>query len=92
MVTAILQNQSPILPVSAYLDGQYGLRDIYLGVPCRLDSNGITSVVELSLTDDEQQALQASATSVRQTLKKHCCYLLAKQVAGENEDTQSLVV
>ena len=70
MVAAILQNQSTILPVSAYLDGQYGLRDIYLGVPCRLDNNGIASVVELSLTDAEQRALQASATSVKQTLEK----------------------
>lgn len=70
MVAAILQNQSAILPVSAYLDGQYGLQDIYLGVPCRLDSNGAASVVELSLTADEQAALEASAQSVRHTLEK----------------------
>ncbi|MEM9264651.1 MAG: malate dehydrogenase [Cyanobacteria bacterium P01_F01_bin.13] len=70
MVSAILQNQSAILPVSAYLDGQYGLRDIYLGVPCRLDSNGAASIVELALTADEQEVLAASAKSVRQTLDK----------------------
>ncbi len=70
MVAAILQNQSAILPVSTYLDGQYGLKDIYLGVPCRLNSKGVASVVELSLTADEQNALQASAKSVRQTLQK----------------------
>lgn len=68
MVAAILQNQSAILPVSAYLNGQYGLKDIYLGVPCHLDSSGVASVVELSLAADELQALQASAQSVRKTL------------------------
>lgn len=70
MVVAILRNQSAILPVSAYLNGQYGLKDIYLGVPCRLDSNGVAAVVELSLATDEQADLEASAQSVRQTLEK----------------------
>lgn len=70
MVSAILQNQSAILPVSAYLDGQYGLNDIYLGVPCRLDSNGAAAIVELTLTAHEQDALAESAKSVRQTLDK----------------------
>lgn len=70
MVAAILQNQSSILPVSAYLDGQYGLRDIYLGVPCRLNSKGVASVVELSITASEKGALQTSAESVRKTLNK----------------------
>lgn len=70
MVAAILRNQSAILPVSTYLDGPYGLKDIYLGVPCHLDSSGVASVVELSLTNDEQTALAASAQSVRQTLEK----------------------
>ncbi|MEL6937149.1 MAG: malate dehydrogenase [Cyanobacteria bacterium J06607_17] len=70
MVAAILQDQSAILPVSAYLDGQYGLEDIYLGVPCNLDSSGVASVVELSLTKDEKAALETSARSVRQTLHR----------------------
>ncbi|MGD1852914.1 MAG: malate dehydrogenase [Leptolyngbyaceae cyanobacterium] len=70
MVAAILKNQSAILPVSAYLEGQYGLKDIYLGVPCRLDRNGAASIVELALTPKEQEALAASAKSVRQTLDK----------------------
>ena len=70
MVAAILQNRSAVLPVSTYLDGQYGLKDIYLGVPCRLNSNGAASIIELALTADEQKALAASAKSVRQTLDK----------------------
>ena len=70
MVAAILQNQSAILPVSSYLDGQYGLKDIYLGVPCRLDSSGVAAVMELPLTADEQAGLEASAQSVRKTLEK----------------------
>ncbi|MEM7066620.1 MAG: malate dehydrogenase [Cyanobacteria bacterium P01_B01_bin.77] len=70
MVAAIVQNQSAILPVSAYLESQYGLNDIYLGVPCRLNSNGVADVVELSLTQDEQMALAASAQAVKKTLQR----------------------
>lgn len=70
MVAAILQNQSAILPVSAYLEGQYGLNDIYLGVPCHLNINGVGSIVELPLSGKEQTALEVSAQSVRQNLEK----------------------
>ena len=77
MVAAILQNQSAILPASAHLDGQYGLKDIYLGVPCRLNNSGIASIVELSLTEAEQKALEASAQSVRKTLDNALPLLVA---------------
>lgn len=70
MVEAILYNQSRILPVAAYLDGQYGLRDLFLGVPCRIGRRGIEQVLELPLTVEQQQALQASAQSVRQTIDR----------------------
>jgi len=69
MVESILLNQSRILPVAAYLDGQYGLKDLYLGVPCRLDKKGVSSILELSLTAQEQEALYRSAASVKATLQ-----------------------
>jgi malate dehydrogenase len=69
MVEAILRDQSRLLPTAAYIDGQYGLHDIYLGVPCRLGCRGVESILEVRLTDAEQQALHTSAESVRQNVK-----------------------
>ena len=68
MVEALLQNQSSLLPTAAYLQGEYGLEDIYLGVPCRLDRQGVGSILELELTATEQAAFHASAASVRQSI------------------------
>lgn len=68
MVEAILHDQSRILPLSAYLTGQYGLYDLFLGVPGRLGRHGLEAILELPLTPEEQSALQASAAAVRQTL------------------------
>ncbi|MEB3294793.1 MAG: malate dehydrogenase [Synechococcales bacterium] len=68
MVETLLYNQSRLLPAAAYLDGQYGLKDIFIGVPCRLGCRGVESVLELNLTDAELQALHQSANSVRDTL------------------------
>ncbi|NJP08676.1 MAG: malate dehydrogenase [Leptolyngbyaceae cyanobacterium RU_5_1] len=68
MVESIIYNQPRILPVAAYLDGEYGLNDIFIGVPCRLGCQGIESVLELDLTEPEQAELHTSAESVRQNL------------------------
>lgn len=65
MVESILLNQSRLLPIAAYLQGEYGLNDIVIGVPCRLGCGGIESVLELNLTDEEKAALRVSAQSVR---------------------------
>ncbi|MDZ7962195.1 MAG: malate dehydrogenase [Aulosira sp. DedQUE10] len=65
MVESILLNQSRLLPVAAYLQGEYGLEDIVIGVPCRLSCGGIESVLELNLTDEEKAALRVSAQAVR---------------------------
>jgi len=70
MVEAILFNQARLLPVTAYLQGEYGLNDVFIGVPCRLSCRGIESIVELDLTDGERAALQASAASVRQNVNR----------------------
>ena len=68
MVAAILGNQRRILPLAAHLTGQYGLDDLYLGVPCRLGQGGIEEILELSLSAEEQAALVRSAASVKAQL------------------------
>lgn len=68
MVEAILMNRHRILPAAAYLTGQYGLNDVYIGVPCRVGQAGIESVLELSLTPHQQNALQKSAASIKANL------------------------
>lgn len=68
MVDAVLHDRSKLLPVAAYLEGQYGIRDVFLGVPVTLNRSGIGRVWELQLTDDERAALQASARSVRESI------------------------
>ncbi|MDM7916715.1 MAG: malate dehydrogenase [Candidatus Eisenbacteria bacterium] len=70
MVDAILKNRSRILPVAAYLDGQYGMRDLYLGVPARLGAGGVEQIVELDLTDEELAALRASGAAVTSSIRE----------------------
>ncbi|WP_323704844.1 malate dehydrogenase [Mammaliicoccus sp. Dog046] len=65
MTEAILKNQKRVLPSIAYLDGEYGYEDIYLGVPTVLGENGIEKIIELDLTTDEKQLLDESAESVK---------------------------
>lgn len=69
MIESILHNQSRLLPAAAYLKGEYGLQDIFLGVPCRLGCRGVESILEVKLTQEEQKALHTSAQSVRQNVK-----------------------
>ncbi|MEM7773537.1 MAG: malate dehydrogenase, partial [Cyanobacteria bacterium P01_A01_bin.37] len=66
MVEAILHNESRLLPVASYLQGEYGLNDVYIGVPSRLNCVGVEHVQELQLTDQERQALHQSANVVRE--------------------------
>lgn len=70
MVESILYNQPRLLPIAAYLQGEYGLTDVFIGVPCRLSCRGIESVLELKLTEAEQSALHASAQAVRENLDR----------------------
>ena len=69
MVEAILLDQKKIVPVCAWLTGEYGLKDLYLGVPVVLGRNGIEKVVELNLDEKEKADLYTSAESVRKVLK-----------------------
>ena len=70
MVESILCNQSRLLPIASYLQGEYGLNDVFIGVPTRLGATGVESIVELSLTEQELQALQQSAQAVRQNIDR----------------------
>ncbi len=65
MTEAILKDQKRVLPTIAYLEGEYGMDGIYLGVPTVLGADGIEKIIELELTDDEKMGLQKSADSVR---------------------------
>ncbi len=65
MVQSILRDERQVLPCSAHLSGQYGLEDIYLGVPAVLGRKGVEDIVELALTKSQLQALKTSAEEVR---------------------------
>jgi len=66
MVEAILKDKKKILPCAAYLEGEYGINGLYVGVPCKLGSAGIEQIVEIKLTPDENAALQKSAAAVKE--------------------------
>jgi malate dehydrogenase len=68
MVEAVIKDERRLFPASAYLRGEYGFRDIYLGVPVVMGRNGVERIVELSLLDGERKALEASAEAVRKGL------------------------
>lgn len=69
MAEAILKDQKRILPSIAYLDGEYGYNDLYLGVPTVLGSEGVEKIFELELLADEKQALDESADAVKEVMK-----------------------
>lgn len=68
MVEAIVRDQKRIFPVCAWLQGEYGLKNIYLGVPVKLGKNGIEQIIELQLNDDEQKLLSESAKAVKEVM------------------------
>lgn len=68
MAEAILKDQRRVLPSIAYLEGEYGYKDIYLGVPTILGGSGIEDIIELDLTEEEKTALDKSAESVKNVL------------------------
>ncbi|MFZ2097838.1 MAG: malate dehydrogenase [Anaerolineales bacterium] len=67
MVEAILKDKHLIVPASAYMSGEYGLKDIFFGVPVQLGHKGIEKVIVYDLSDDERQAINRSAEAVQQT-------------------------
>jgi malate dehydrogenase len=69
MVEAIVDNQNRIFPACAYLNGEYGINDMYLGVPVKLGMNGVEEIIEIQLNDDEKALLNTSANSVKQVMQ-----------------------
>ena len=69
MVDSILLDRKKILPCAAYLQGEYGIRDLFVGVPVKLGSRGIEKIIELKLSTDERAMLQKSADSVAELVK-----------------------
>ena len=65
MVEAILLDKKRILPCAAYLDGEYGIKGLYVGVPVKLGARGVEQIIEIKLAPDEQAALQHSADEVK---------------------------
>jgi malate dehydrogenase len=66
MVEVILKDKKKILPCAAYLEGEYGIRGYYIGVPCKLGARGIEQIVEIKLTPEEDAALKKSAEAVKE--------------------------
>ena len=68
MVHAVMLDEKRVLPCTAYLDGEYGIDRLYMGVPVKLGAGGIEEIVELDLSEDEQTQLQESADAVREVV------------------------
>jgi malate dehydrogenase len=68
MVEAILKDKKKILPCAAYLEGEYGIKGLFIGVPVKLGANGLEKIMEIKLTEDEQAALNKSAESVKELI------------------------
>ena len=66
MAESILKDKKKILPCAAYLQGEYGQQDLFIGVPVKLGAKGVEDIIEITLTDDEKQALQKSADAVQE--------------------------
>ena len=68
MVDAIMLDEKRVLPCTAYLEGEYGIDGLYMGVPVKLGAGGIEAIVELELDEAEREALAASAAAVREVV------------------------
>ena len=66
MVEAILKDKKKILPCAVYLDGEYGIQGLFVGVPVKLGANGVEEIIQIKLTPEENAALQKSASSVKE--------------------------
>jgi len=70
MVEAILKDKRKILPCAAYLQGEYGYNDLFVGVPVKLGRNGLEQIIQIELKDDEAEALRKSADAVKELVDK----------------------
>lgn len=65
---AILRDEDTVLPISAYMDGQYGLNDIYIGTPAVVNADGVKQVIEVPLNEKEMKQMQESAKTLKEVL------------------------
>ena len=70
MIEAILKDKKKILPCAAYLNGPYGVKGLYVGVPVKLGRQGVEQIIEIKLTTEENAAFQKSAAAVRELVDK----------------------
>ena len=70
MIEAIAKDQNAVLPCSVLAEGEYGIRDIFIGLPARLNKKGLDRVVEVKMTDDEKKQLAASAAAIKEQIDK----------------------
>jgi malate dehydrogenase len=70
MVKAVLQGSNEQMPVCAWMGGEYGISDVYLGVPATVGTGGVTGIVELDITADEQAALEGAAAAVKDKVEE----------------------
>jgi len=70
MVEAILKDKKRILPCAAYLEGEYGIHGVYVGVPILLGAQGMEKIFEIELTKEESEALKTSAEEVRKSMER----------------------
>ena len=70
MVEAILKDKKKILPCAAYLEGEYGVNGLFVGVPVKLGAKGIEEIIQINLTTEERAALQKSASAVQELVDK----------------------
>jgi malate dehydrogenase len=68
MAESILKDKKKTLSCAAYLEGEYGVNGLYVGVPCELGAKGLEQVIEITLTAEERTALQKSAASVQELI------------------------
>jgi malate dehydrogenase len=70
MVEAIVKDKRKILPCAAFLQGEYGYNDLFVGVPVKLGRNGIEKIIEIELTPEEKTGLDKSAAAVKELVEK----------------------
>ena len=68
MVESVVRDKKKILPCAAYLEGEYGIHDLYFGVPIKLGANGVEEIIEIELTDEEKEAIKNSEAAVRNVI------------------------
>jgi malate dehydrogenase len=69
MVESVLKDKKRVVPCAAYLEGEYGIKDLYVGVPIKIGAMGVEQIIELKLTDEEKAALNKSANAVRELVQ-----------------------